>query len=69
MIAILDRDPELYLDEIQDELYEQHNVDVSLSTIYRTLKRLGYSSKKVCTEILALTSDTPSTRIGTHTSG
>jgi hypothetical protein len=36
MLALIERDPDLYLDEIQDELYSQHGVDVSLATIWRT---------------------------------
>ena len=37
----------MYLDEIQEQLGEQHNLEVSLWTISRTLKQLGMSSKKV----------------------
>jgi transposase len=47
MLAILERDPDLYLDEIQDELYFQHGIEASLSTIWRTLRRLGLSMKKL----------------------
>jgi hypothetical protein len=47
MLALLEHSPDLYLDEIQDQLYVQHTIDVSLATICRTLKRLGFSSKKV----------------------
>ena len=39
---------DLYLDELQLELQERHGVSVSISTIGRTLKRGGYSMKKVC---------------------
>ncbi|KDR76047.1 hypothetical protein GALMADRAFT_46582, partial [Galerina marginata CBS 339.88] len=39
--------PDIYLDEIQDQLHEQHNLKVSISTISHTLKRLGIMSKKV----------------------
>ncbi|KAF8239291.1 hypothetical protein L208DRAFT_1471778 [Tricholoma matsutake] len=47
MVALLEHTPDLYLDEIQEQLQEQHNVTVSLNTISRTLKRLGISSKKL----------------------
>jgi transposase len=47
MLALIDHTPDIYLDEIQHELQEQHGVVVSLSTIWRTLKRLGITSKKV----------------------
>jgi hypothetical protein len=47
MLALLKHSPDIYLDEIQEQLQEQHRIDVSLSTISRTLKRLGISSKAV----------------------
>ncbi|KAJ7194135.1 hypothetical protein GGX14DRAFT_378286 [Mycena pura] len=47
MLALIDQTPDIYLDEIQEYLYIQHDVDVSLATISRTLHRLGYGSKKV----------------------
>jgi transposase len=46
MLGLLEHSPDIYLDEIQEELFAQHNIDISLSTICRTLKRLGMSSKK-----------------------
>ncbi|KAJ7658916.1 hypothetical protein B0H17DRAFT_883702, partial [Mycena rosella] len=46
MLALLDHTPNAYLDEIQEQLYLQHEIDVSLGTICRTLKPLGISSKK-----------------------
>jgi hypothetical protein len=48
MVALIEHSPDIFLDEIQEQLLIQHDLDVSLATIYRTLKRLGYSSKKVC---------------------
>jgi transposase len=47
MLALIDHTPDIYLDEIQEQLFLQHDLDVSLSTISRTMKRLGLSSKKV----------------------
>ena len=47
MLGLLDRDPDLYLDEIQQQLEDQHGVIVSLATVWRTLRRLGITSKKV----------------------
>lgn len=52
MLALIDRSPDIYLDEIQTQLYEQHGIDVSLSTVWRTLKRLGITSKKVRSSFL-----------------
>ena len=47
MLALIEHTPDIYLDEIHEELREQHGLTVSLATIWRTLKRLGISSKKV----------------------
>ena len=47
MLALLEHSPDLYLDEIQEQLQVQHNVEVSLATIWRTLKRLGIGLKGV----------------------
>lgn len=47
MLALIERNPDIYLDEIQEQLEDQHNLVVSLAMISRTLKRLGMSSKKV----------------------
>jgi hypothetical protein len=48
MVALIEQTPDIYLDEIQEYLYIQHDVDLSLATISRTLHRHGYGSKKVC---------------------
>lgn len=48
MVALIEQTPDIYLDEIQEYLSVQHDIDVSLATISRTLHRLGYGSKKVC---------------------
>ncbi|KAJ7659630.1 hypothetical protein DFH06DRAFT_954656, partial [Mycena polygramma] len=47
MLALIDHTPDIYLDEIQEQLYLQHDIDVSLATILRTMKQLGLSSKKL----------------------
>ena len=52
MLALMDHTPDMYLDEIQDQLYTQHEVDVSLATISCTLKRLGISLKQVNLSVL-----------------
>lgn len=49
MIGLIEQSPDIFLDEIHHQLYEMHEIDVSLSTIACTLKRLGYTSKQVCT--------------------
>ena len=48
MLALIEQTPDIYLDEIQEQLDEQHGLHVSLATIWRTLKRLGVTSKKAC---------------------
>jgi hypothetical protein len=47
MLALCEHVPALYLDEIQDELYSQHGINLSLSTVWRTLRRLGMTMKKL----------------------
>ncbi|KAJ7615148.1 hypothetical protein DFH06DRAFT_961117, partial [Mycena polygramma] len=47
VLALIDHTPDIYLDEIQEALFTQHDLDVSLATICRTLHRLGISSKKL----------------------
>ncbi|KAJ7599736.1 hypothetical protein C8J56DRAFT_846441 [Mycena floridula] len=47
MLALLEHSPDIFLDEIQVQLEEQHGLELSLSAIYRTLKRLGITNKKV----------------------
>jgi hypothetical protein len=44
----LENTPDLYLDELREELKAECGVSVSLSTIWRTLVHSGYSMKKVC---------------------
>lgn len=48
MLALLEHTPDLYLDEIQEKLSDMHDLTLSLTTIARTLKRMGIGSKKVC---------------------
>ena len=45
MLALLEHSPDIYLDELQEQLEEQHNIKVSISTLSNTLKRLGITSK------------------------
>lgn len=52
MLALIEHSPDIYLDEIQEQLRDLHEVDVSVMTIWQTLKRLGIGSKKVCSLIL-----------------
>jgi hypothetical protein len=48
MLAMLEHSPDLYLDEIQEQLSAVHALELRLKTISCTLKCLGITSKKVC---------------------
>jgi transposase len=50
--SILEANPGLYVDEIQQQLFQVRNVDVSIATISRALWRLAVSHKKVAKEAL-----------------
>lgn len=62
MLGLLEHSPDIFLDEIQDQLEEQNGVVVSLATICRTLRRLGVTSKKVSSSLINSTSLTKSFR-------
>lgn len=47
LIQSLLNKPEMYLKELRQELIEISGTDVSVSTICKTLKRLGFSRKKL----------------------
>jgi hypothetical protein len=53
--ALLEQNHTIYLDEIQEKLLTQHDVDVSITTLLRTLRRLHFSCK--CVSIRALESN------------
>ncbi|KAJ7193524.1 hypothetical protein GGX14DRAFT_378942 [Mycena pura] len=46
MLGMLEHTPDLYLDEIQEQLLAVHGLELSLRTICHTLKQLGMTSKK-----------------------
>jgi transposase len=46
-MALVERSPDLYLDEIQVELEMQYGIRAHLSTVWRTLKALDIRNKKV----------------------
>ena len=52
VLALLEHTPDLYLDEIQLQLYELHGVKISVKALSCTLERMGVSSKKVCLLLL-----------------
>ena len=45
-------EPVLYLDEIQDQLLQYRNIEVSLATVSRTLCRITLTHKKISSEAL-----------------
>ena len=46
ILALLGRNLDMYLDEIAEQLMDQCNVSVSLSTVQRMLKLLGITTKR-----------------------
>jgi transposase len=48
--SLLDARPKMYLDELQSELALHRDLDVSLTTISRALRRLAINHKKVAAE-------------------
>ncbi|KAG1813516.1 uncharacterized protein BJ212DRAFT_1275069, partial [Suillus subaureus] len=42
----LDSNPSLFLDEIQEQLLEAQNVEVSIATLSRSLRRLAVTHKR-----------------------
>jgi hypothetical protein len=56
MLALIEHSPDIYLDKIQDQLYEQHNIDISLPIIQAELTMLQLSKKAAerCEEARAI---------------
>ncbi|TDL24673.1 hypothetical protein BD410DRAFT_687713, partial [Rickenella mellea] len=50
--SVLEARPTLYLDEIQDKLFNSRGVHVSLASILQALSRIALTRKKVSTEAL-----------------
>jgi transposase len=48
--ALLDATPTLYLDELQQKLWDARAVDVSIPTLSRAIRRLAITNKKVVPE-------------------
>jgi hypothetical protein len=59
-LTVMERTPDMYLHELQHALWETRDVDVSVTTIYGTLYRYGYSRKMLlgCLFSLQLTPTT-----------
>ena len=45
LLALLACTPDLYLDELTEELEVQHGVAVSISTVWHTIQRLGLAEE------------------------
>ncbi|KAF8579877.1 hypothetical protein K439DRAFT_1358549, partial [Ramaria rubella] len=58
MFTLLEQQPAIFLDEIQDELRWWYDICVSLATICRTLKRLGMTSKQLLKATLECCAET-----------
>jgi hypothetical protein len=50
LLATLSHTPDLYLEELRQDLVQRCGVSVSESTIWRTLIKGGYTMKKVCNQ-------------------
>ena len=46
MIELLHTNPTIYLDEVQDWLFNKFEIDVSIPTVHRYMKRLNLTQKK-----------------------
>jgi hypothetical protein len=46
-LKLIDDRPDLYLDELIEDLSETLRLSPSLSTVQRTIKLVGYTTKKV----------------------
>lgn len=44
---LVQRTPDIYLDELKQSLHENMGTDVSMSTIYRALRQAGFTRKIV----------------------
>ncbi|KIJ04708.1 hypothetical protein PAXINDRAFT_24918, partial [Paxillus involutus ATCC 200175] len=47
LLGTIQKTPDLYLDELREMLATSCGVDVSRATIWRTLRRAGFTMKKV----------------------
>ena len=54
MFSAVNDVPDIYLDELQMELKEAFGVSADKSTIWRALRRKGYTMKKVCNSIYTI---------------
>ncbi|EJD33488.1 hypothetical protein AURDEDRAFT_41209, partial [Auricularia subglabra TFB-10046 SS5] len=57
LVALTERRLDSMLDEMQDELDDQYNLYADLSTIWRSLKFLGISNKRLSKHALERTED------------
>jgi transposase len=48
--SVLEANPALYVDEIQQRLFEVRNVDVSIATVSRAIRRMAISHKTISKE-------------------
>jgi len=45
MLGLMEQQPDIYFDEITEQLVEQKNISVSLATIQQSIKLLGITTK------------------------
>lgn len=47
LASLLDTNPTLYLDELQEKLTEVRNIDVSISTLSRAIRKMSLTHKSL----------------------
>jgi len=52
ILSLIDAQPKIYLDEIQDELLNRQDIFVSISTLSRTLHQLSMTRKDIASEAI-----------------
>jgi hypothetical protein len=53
MFAAIAKTPDVYLEELKQEMLDTCGISVPISTIWKTLTKGGYTMKKVCFWLLS----------------
>ena len=51
LVGKINHTPDVYLEELREALEEESGVKVTISSIWKALKRKGYTMKKVSKEV------------------
>ncbi|KAF9538411.1 hypothetical protein CPC08DRAFT_605746, partial [Agrocybe pediades] len=52
IVALIEAKPKSYLDELQEQLFQYRNVDISLPTLWRALRHWEFTNKQVASAAL-----------------